>query len=795
MRKWLAGPRQRTSSLASTSHQQAVGNIVNGRQGDEVNYHIHPTVLDGTLQILGAAAVNGYARKTKAWLPTSIDKISVNRCISDVVTSVSAKLSSNFSVIGDGRCTSGGMTVVESIGIRMSLADSAGAPELPDAHAASRCEWRPDIDFLHMNELIHAPAGRTDHLRLLEELGDICLLLSQRSFSESPRSPMLPHLSKYVAWVRAQSTSIVTRLPWTWTGLDNEAISARIEGIISRLADTAAAPVASIICQICTNMDSFLSGESFGNGFSDGMLIPVYEFIGQMDRTEFIQHLGHSKPNLRILEIGAGKGVSLHHFIVDELTRPDGEILCSKYNITSPGYVVKMTQEKLFPNMEFASFDISKDPFDQGFEEVGYDLIIAVNALHEAEDVIGSLANIKKLLRPDGRLFLQELCPSSKWVSYVLGLLPTWWSNVANEPAGTLRLSKEGWISKLGASEFGNIEAVTLDADEPHQLTVTMVLDKEGYQVVKCKLGDIPPAGQDVISLLDVENPIFHDIKEAHFLLFKTFLLGLQDRDAGMLWVTHLIDIGCKDPRYAQILGLSRTIRTEQLADLATCQVDSFESNNSINQLLQVLAKFQARNGDEELNPDFEWAIFNERVQVARYHPFVLTDELLVAEGANEMATLNVRTPGRVNSLHYARHERKVLESDEVEIRVYSAGLNFRDVSVALGIVELPVRLFGIEAAGIVTRVGTDVSPNDLQIGDRVVFFCRKDAFSTYTTTLAAVCVRIPDSLSFNQAGTMLIPYFTAIHSMINVGRVSKGQVGSTKTRVYWRHNQRKITD
>ncbi|EFE31625.1 polyketide synthase, putative [Trichophyton benhamiae CBS 112371] len=793
------------TTSTSTSHQQAVGNIVNGRQGDEANYHIHPTVLDGTLQILGAAAVNGYARKTKTWLPTSIDKISVNRCMTDVVTSVSAKLSSNFSVIGDGRCTSGGMTVVEAIGIRMSLADGAGASELPDAHAASRCEWRPDIDFLDMNELIHAPAGRTDHLCLLEELGDICLLLSQQSFSESPRSPMLPHLSKYVAWVQAQSTSIVTRLPWTWTGLDNEAISARIEGIISRLADTAAAPVASIIRQICTNMDSFLSGESFGSGFSDGMLIPVYEFIGQLDRTEFIRHLSHSKPNLRILEIGAGKGVSLHHSIVDELTRPDGEILCSKYTITSPGYVVKTTQEKLFPNMEFASFDISKDPFDQGFEEVGYDLIIAVNALHEAEDVIGSLANIKKLLRPDGRLFLQELCPSSKWVNYVLGLLPTWWSNVANEPAGTLRLGKEGWISKLSAAEFGNIEAVTLDADEPHQLTATMVvrrtcstptkkitalledegpavtqildqLDKEGYQVTRCKLGDIPPAGQDVISLLDVENPFFHDIKEAHFLLFKTFLLGLQDRDAGMLWVTHLIDIGCKDPRYAQILGLSRTIRTEQLADLATCQVDSFESNNSINQLLQVLAKFQARNGDEELNPDFEWAIFNERVQVARFHPFVLTDELLVAEGANEMATLNVRTPGRVNSLYYARHERKTLESDEVEIQVYSAGLNFRDVLVALGIVELPVRLFGIEAAGIVTRVGTDVSPNDLQIGDRVVCFCRKDAFSTYTTTLAAVCVRIPDSLSFNQAGTMLIPYFTAIHSMINVGRVSKGQ-------------------
>ncbi|KAG5918681.1 hypothetical protein E4U53_004073, partial [Claviceps sorghi] len=99
-----------------------------------------------------------------------------------------------------------------------------------------------------------------------------------------------------------------------------------------------------------------------------------------------------------------------------------------------------------------------------------------------------------------------------------------------------------------------------------------------------------------------------------------------------------------------------------------------------------------------------------------------------------------------------------------------------QDILVALGIVELPVRLFGIEAAGIVSRVGADVSPDCLRVGDRVVCFCRKDAFSTYTTTLAAVCVRIPDSLTFDQAGTMLIPYFTAIHSMVNVGRVTKGQ-------------------
>lgn len=106
-----------------------------------------------------------------------------------------------------------------------------------------------------------------------------------------------------------------------------------------------------------------------------------------------------------------------------------------------------------------------------------------------------------------------------------------------------------------------------------------------------------------------------------------------------------------------------------------------------------------------------------------------------------------------------------------------------QDVLAALAIVESPVRVLGGEAAGVVTRVGTDVSPDDLGVGDRVVCFCRKDALSTYTTTLAAGCVRIPDSLMFDQAGTMLIPYLTAIYLMVNVGRVKKGQVSDAKTR------------
>ncbi|KAG6011444.1 Type I Iterative PKS [Claviceps lovelessii] len=802
------GPSFQTLDVmaTSTSEQTATGHIVNGRQGDEAYYHIHPTVLDANLQIMGAAAVNGHARQIKTWLPTSIDQIRVYRCTSDMVINASAKLLSNSSVVGQGTCTSEGRKVVEAVGIRLSPADGAGSTKVAGGQAASRCEWRPAFEFLDVRELFCTSTSRASDLRALGELGQLCLRRSQLDLSQSPSKAVLPHLQRYAAWIKSQSTKTTVNLHSARTALEKQAIVTRIDSLLNQLAGTPAGPVASAIHHVYTNMDSLLSGTSLEDILPEGTLTRVYEYFGRLQQKGFIQALCHSKPNLRILEIGSRTGVSLHRDILDELTRSDGEVLCASYTLTTPGYLPVEAQEKLFPRMDFATLDINQDPLEQGFDETGYDLIIAVNALHENKNVEEGLANVKKLLRPNGKLLLQELCPSSGWVDYVLGVLPSWFSSSAEgEPAKPPRFSKEQWESKLAATGFDTAQCAVLDAETPHNIMVTIVaslaceaavkkvavlverqgpiaanvlrrLENSGYEVTKCRLGDVPPAGLDVLSLLDIDGPFFHDMTEQRFLEFKAFILGLQDNGHGMLWATHLVDIGCRDPRYAQAVGLARTIRTEQMTTMATCQVEDFTNAQSIDRLLQVLANFLTRQDDDEMHPDLEWAIFGDRVQVPRFHPFVLSDELLVPEGSNDMVTLNVGTRGRINTLHFARHERKELDNDEVEVEVYSAGLNPRDVLVALGTDELPLHTLGSEAAGIVTRVGADVSPDRLRVGDRVVCFCRQDAVSTYTTTLAAVCVRIPASLTFDQAGTMLVPYSTAIHAMVDVARITKGQ-------------------
>jgi acyl transferase domain-containing protein len=300
------GPSFQTLETVETSTNtanQATGRVINGRQGDEANYHIHPTVFDGTLQLLGAASVNGYSRKHKNWLPTTIDKLSVTRCSSDMVSSVSARATSNTSVVGEGRCTSEGFTVLEVSGIRISLAEGSLSTNTHDAHAAARYEWSSDIDFMDPKELIKAPTDQTRHMVLLDELSQLCLFISKRSLSGL--ETQLDHTQKYIAWInsQAQSKDLLAA-----SSLDNETVSARIEGLLHRLSDTPAAPAATALHQVCTKIDLLLSGHTLEDILSDEIMTNLYRFIDQRDRSEFVRHLGHSKPNLRILEIGTGRG-------------------------------------------------------------------------------------------------------------------------------------------------------------------------------------------------------------------------------------------------------------------------------------------------------------------------------------------------------------------------------------------------------------------------------------------------------------------------------------------------------
>ena len=86
---------------------------------------------------------------------------------------------------------------------------------------------------------------------------------------------------------------------------------------------------------------------------------------------------------------------------------------------------------------------------------------------------------------------------------------------------------------------------------------------------------------------------------------------------------------------------------------------------------------------------------------------------------------------------------------------------------------QIPDRLLGFDAAGIVRRVGTEVSR--FKVGDGVAMYGH-GSHRTIHRSKADFCALIPDGLSFEQAATIPVVHGTAWYGLVQLARVKRGQ-------------------
>ncbi|MEU7909428.1 acyltransferase domain-containing protein, partial [Actinoplanes sp. NPDC049118] len=112
------------------------------------------------------------------------------------------------------------------------------------------------------------------------------------------------------------------------------------------------------------------------------------------------------------------------------------------------------------------------------------------------------------------------------------------------------------------------------------------------------------------------------------------------------------------------------------------------------------------------------------------------------------------------------------LAEGEVRVSVRAAGLNFRDVVTALGMVHVN-EIMGGEASGVVLEVGPGVT--DLAVGDRVVGLFT-GAFGPVAVTHRTYLAPMPQGWTFAQAAAVPVTYVTALYGLVDLAGVCAGR-------------------
>ncbi|MFF3625591.1 SDR family NAD(P)-dependent oxidoreductase, partial [Streptomyces sp. NPDC002467] len=216
-----------------------------------------------------------------------------------------------------------------------------------------------------------------------------------------------------------------------------------------------------------------------------------------------------------------------------------------------------------------------------------------------------------------------------------------------------------------------------------------------------------------------------------------------------------------EDLAHAAVWGLLRTAQTENPGRFVLVDLD--EDPASAAALTAALA-----SGEPQL------ALRAGQVLVPRLARAAGRADTLLPPAGGEPWHLDVTARGTLEALTLVPSAEAVAPLGPLEVRVAvrAAGLNFRDVLIALGVYPGDASM-GTEGAGVVTEIGADVT--GLAVGDRVTGML-PGSFGPVSVVDHRLVVRIPDDWSYEDAAAMPIVFGTAYHSLVELAGLRGGE-------------------
>ncbi|KAL7934550.1 putative polyketide synthase [Trichoderma chlorosporum] len=715
-------------------------------------YPLHPSIIDLVLQAFTVAIADGLTRRLKQLcVPTYIDELYISNGHPEMRLGTAAVSSATGAIRGSATIMADSEMVLSLRNGEFSPLESSDTDEscpVPAAHL----HWKPHVDFIAPNNLIQSVQSPPGEIAKIEKLALLYQLDILRRIERLSTTANLAHFRK---WLIKQRTKALNgnykhvldckRL----ASLNSKKAKVEIEATKKLLLQTSCAKIPPLLSRLAAAAEAIFKGEESADDIfkQHDEIDDLYKFIsGSSDFSLLLGSLAHANPTMRILEIGSGCANTLT-VAVKALVNSAGERNYSKYVYTAQNEeVLQFARKKLqgYGNIEYMTLDISKNIASQSLNLSSFDLIIASGTLHSSSNIQHTLQNVHKLIKPNGRLLIQELTPEANFYKFVMGFTPEWWMDMADGRTDERFHEAHVWHNLLIDAGFSGSEGLIMDDDhvtatilttatapicelgkvtilghpntQNHTNAVSELLSDQGYEVEFRTLTQEPDPEANVISLLDLHDTMFFEMTEDTFTAWQSYISKFPS-ERGLLWVTGHAQVGSQDPRYATTIGATRNIRSELSLDFATLEMDLV--NFDAESILYVFHKFCNRMKNEELDPDWEYAIVNGRVMIPRYQWIDITEhsgERSCTKSAS-LKKLEIARMGQLQSLQWIEDDAIPLKDDQVEIEPRAVGMNFKDVLVTMGIVEGYRPGLGIECSGVVRKVGSNVK--DLSPGDR----------------------------------------------------------------------------
>ncbi|KAG5751638.1 hypothetical protein H9Q70_005694 [Fusarium xylarioides] len=317
------------------------------------------------------------------------------------------------------------------------------AANVPEKKLVYSIEWKPQFSMLGPDQLTRLCAANAipkDNSAILDNHLKLCHTLeivAARVLKRIDKSKVPADLQRHVGWMEHHVSKLSAEY-------QDEAMKISDEELESRLAEVdTVLPAWKLYTMCARKLLKILSRELnplqvvFESDQADIFYSDLFQNLYADGQLDYLLDLAsHENPALRVLEVGASTGSIIGHVILalQECKKRTRELAFLEYIYTDISPAFFETASQRWPDLKaqgritFKTLNLDQSINSQGFDSGSYDLVIAASVLHATPYLEATIRNVRKALKPGGRLILLEVInPDDIATNFMAGLVPGWW--------------------------------------------------------------------------------------------------------------------------------------------------------------------------------------------------------------------------------------------------------------------------------------------------------------------------------------------------------------------------------